>query len=90
MGSRLMLLAVYASGVYHWLVGLSDWHVVYGGSFYPEQQSWLSQELVWCGWGAGRRAVQLALQASTSWLSFCAVEVSVGGPTLLESRCAPG
>jgi hypothetical protein len=28
------------SGWYHWLVGLSDWHVVYGGSFYPEQQPW--------------------------------------------------
>ena len=27
------------AGWYHWLVGLSDWHVVYGGSFYPDQQS---------------------------------------------------
>jgi len=26
------------AGWYHWLVGLTDWHVVYGGSFYPEQQ----------------------------------------------------
>jgi hypothetical protein len=25
------------AGWYHWLVGLSDWHVVYGGSFYPEE-----------------------------------------------------
>lgn len=27
------------SGWYHHLVGLTDWHVVYGGSFYPEAQS---------------------------------------------------
>ncbi len=26
------------AGWYHWLVGLTDWHVVYGGSFYPDQQ----------------------------------------------------
>jgi hypothetical protein len=31
------------SGWYHWLVGLTDWHVVYGGSFYPEKQLWLQQ-----------------------------------------------
>jgi hypothetical protein len=31
------------SGWYHWLVGLTDWHVVYGGSFYPEKQPWLRQ-----------------------------------------------
>lgn len=29
------------AGWYHWLVGLTDWHVVYGGSFYPEKQPWL-------------------------------------------------
>lgn len=29
------------SGWYHWLVGLTDWHVVYGGSFYPEKQEWM-------------------------------------------------
>ncbi|WIA12812.1 hypothetical protein OEZ85_006442 [Tetradesmus obliquus] len=31
------------TGWHHWLVGLTDWHVVYGGSFYPEQQPWLQQ-----------------------------------------------
>jgi hypothetical protein len=31
------------AGWYHWLVGLTDWHVVYGGSFYPEKQPWLRQ-----------------------------------------------
>jgi hypothetical protein len=28
------------AGWWHWLVGLTPWHVVYGGSFYPEQQAW--------------------------------------------------
>lgn len=32
------------AGWYHWLVGLTDWHIVYGGSFYPEQQKWLQQQ----------------------------------------------
>lgn len=32
------------SGWYHWLVGLTDWHVVYGGSFYPEKQPWMQQQ----------------------------------------------
>lgn len=31
------------AGWYHWLVGLTDWHVVYGGSFYPEMQPWMRQ-----------------------------------------------
>jgi hypothetical protein len=35
--------AAAAAGWYHWLVGLTDWHVVYGGSFYPEEQPWLRQ-----------------------------------------------
>jgi hypothetical protein len=29
------------AGWWHWLVGLTDWHVVYGGSFFPQQQPWL-------------------------------------------------
>lgn len=29
------------AGWHHWLVGLTDWHIVYGGSFYPEKQAWL-------------------------------------------------
>jgi hypothetical protein len=32
------------SGWYHWLVGLTDWHVVFGGSFYPEKQPWMHQQ----------------------------------------------
>lgn len=32
------------AGWYHWLVGLTDWHIVYGGSFYPEQQRWLNRQ----------------------------------------------
>jgi hypothetical protein len=30
------------AGWWHWLVGLTPWHVVFGGSFYPEQQPWLA------------------------------------------------
>lgn len=25
------------AGWWHWVVGLTDWHVVYGGSFYPDE-----------------------------------------------------
>jgi hypothetical protein len=43
MSAAAAAAAAAAAGWYHWLVGLTDWHVVYGGSFYPEEQPWLRQ-----------------------------------------------
>lgn len=39
-GSEFNATALYMpAGWWHWLVGLSEWHVVYGGSYYPESVS---------------------------------------------------